>query len=79
MKNSRCSKCQSDKILEVEGNIGGYGAGSNIPVGWLAIRAVRVTRYLCEACGFIESWVLSPEDRAKVAKRYGRRAARAKN
>lgn len=71
MKNSRCSKCQSDQVLEVPGNVGAFGAGSNLPIGWRAMNAVRLARFVCAACGFTESWVTDPADLVKVRNKYG--------
>jgi hypothetical protein len=39
-------------------------------VGRTIISAVKVTRYLCASCGFIEEWVDSPDDLAKLKKKY---------
>ncbi len=45
--------------------------GDNILVGWTTFSAVKVTRYLCCACGFSEEWIDNPEDVAKIKKKYG--------
>jgi predicted RNA-binding Zn-ribbon protein involved in translation (DUF1610 family) len=72
MKNTNhCPKCNSEDIIRVKGQSKGYGAGSNIPTGATIFQAVRVTRYICGNCGFIESWIDSPEDVAKVKEEYG--------
>ncbi len=71
MKNSlRCSKCKSTDIVRIPGEIGSYGAGNNVRVGWTAFHAVKVTRYLCGSCGFSEEWVDSAEDIARIKKKY---------
>ncbi len=72
MKNSkRCTKCQSRDIVRVPGEIGGYGAGNNIRYGWTFYHAVKVTQYLCASCGFIEEWLDSADDIAKIKKKFG--------
>jgi hypothetical protein len=47
------------------------GAGSNIPVGWMAINAVGLPRFVCGACGFTEHWITDPIDLAKLREYYG--------
>ncbi len=72
MKNSRrCPKCQSRDIVRVPGEVGSYGAGNNIRVGWTVFHAVKVTRYLCASCGFLEEWIDSPGDIGRVKKKFG--------
>ncbi|MGO9543741.1 MAG: hypothetical protein ACLPPF_02980 [Rhodomicrobium sp.] len=71
MKNShKCSKCKSADIVRIPGEVGAYGAGNNIRTGWTVYHAVKVTRYLCASCGFSEEWIDSPEDIAKLKKKY---------
>jgi predicted nucleic-acid-binding Zn-ribbon protein len=66
-----CPKCGSSKILRIPGRVGPYGRGNNIPVGLTIFSSVKVTRYLCEACGFSEEWVDSPSDIQKLHEKYG--------
>jgi hypothetical protein len=69
MRNSKkCPKCQSGDILRIPGAFRAYGAGNNIVVGMFS--AVKVTRYLCEGCGFSEEWIDSADDISKIAKKY---------
>ncbi|HEY4406699.1 MAG TPA: hypothetical protein VGN55_18800 [Xanthobacteraceae bacterium] len=71
MRNSKnCTKCQSTDVIRIPGVIGAYGSGNNIPVGMTIYSSVKITRYLCAACGFIEQWVEAAEDRAKIKKKY---------
>ncbi len=52
VKNIRlCSKCNSANLLKIPGKHTGYGAGNIITLGWSAINAVKVTRFVCEQCG----------------------------
>ena len=69
----QCPKCQSREILEIPGATGAYGAGNNISTGMTVFSSVPVTRYLCATCGFSEEWVVDPEHRAKLAKKFGPR------
>lgn len=72
MRNSKmCPKCRSTEIVRIPGRSGGYGAGNNIPVGATIFSAIKVTRYLCAACGFSEGWIDSSDDLAKLKEKYG--------
>lgn len=74
MKNTgRCSKCQHADILRIEGQAGSHGAGNNIPVGWTIFSAIKVTRFLCTACGFSEEWIESREDIETLVEKFGTR------
>ncbi len=70
MRNgSPCPKCQARDILKIPDQaIGNIGLGNRIAAGW---RTVRITRYLCCNCGFLEDWVDKPEDIARVRAKYG--------
>ena len=71
MKNTNhCPKCNSEDIIRVEGQAKGFGAGSNIPTGATIFQATLVTRYVCGNCGFIESWLDTPENIEKVKAEY---------
>jgi hypothetical protein len=70
MRNSKtCTKCRSNDVIRIPGAVGGYGAGNNIPIRTI-FSYVKVTRYLCAACGFSEEWVDAPDDIAKIKKKY---------
>lgn len=70
MKNgNKCSKCSSSKIFRVPGNDAAYGIGSNMIVGWTHI---KVTRYVCAQCGYIEYWIDSKEDLLKAEEEYSK-------
>ncbi len=72
MKNSRtCPKCQSTDIIRIPGEVRAFGAGNNVMVGATIFGAVKVTRYLCAACGFSEEWIDSAEDIGRIRKKYG--------
>lgn len=67
MKNSRtCSKCKSEKVLRFNGSVGPYGVGNNIQISGFTLSAVRVNRYVCTECGFVEEWV-DAEDFEKLS------------
>ena len=55
--------------FRIPGRYSGYSPGINIMVGWTNLSAIQVTRYLCASCGFIEAWVDSADDIAKVKKK----------
>jgi hypothetical protein len=72
MRNSKtCTKCRSSEVIRIPGVTGAYGAGNNIPIGRTVFSSIKVTRYLCAACGFSEEWVEDADDRAKIKKKYG--------
>jgi hypothetical protein len=72
MRNSKiCTKCRSSEVIRIPGVIGAYGSGNNIPIGRTIYSSVKITRYLCAACGFIEQWVEAADDLAKIKKKYG--------
>jgi len=58
MKNTRiCPKCNRSNIVVVEGNVGAYGTRSNIMLGATILSEVKVDRYVCCDCGFLEEWI----------------------
>ncbi len=68
--SKRCPKCQSADTILIPGNVSAYGAGNNIMVGKTIFSSVKVTRYLCGSCGFVEEWVDDPDAIAKIRARY---------
>ena len=67
-----CPKCQSKDVMRIPGSIGGYGAGNNIPLGRTIFGGfVKVTRFLCGACGFSEEWIDDAADLARVKAKFG--------
>ena len=67
---NKCPKCSSKKIIRIDGDIRGYGAGNNILVGMTIFSAVKVNRYLCCECGYSEEWI-DPADILALRERYG--------
>ncbi|MGL5711579.1 MAG: hypothetical protein ACRCX2_01050 [Paraclostridium sp.] len=62
-KNKICSKCDSNKVVEIENSIGFKKNGNgfiNIPIS--AFKTVETTRYICCECGYIEQWVSNKDD-----------------
>lgn len=59
-----CPKCSGAQIIRIEGKVGPYGTGNNIPIGMTIFSAVKVQRYVCLHCGFSEEWI----DRADLSK-----------
>ena len=70
-----CPKCQSNRILRIEGNAGPYGTGNNIPVGMTIFSYVKVARYVCLRCGYSEEWI-DGKDLGKLEAKYGEDKAR---
>jgi hypothetical protein len=70
-RSGQCPKCQSKDLIRIPGQVGAYGSGNNIMVGWMTYSAVKVTRFVCVGCGFSEEWIESSEDRAKLYEKFG--------
>ncbi|HKD99607.1 MAG TPA: hypothetical protein VKE69_01250 [Planctomycetota bacterium] len=72
MKNGNpCPKCGSKRIVVVPGHTQAATVGSNVRMGPTIFSVIRLSRYLCAACGFSEDWAESPKDLGKLAKKYG--------
>ena len=52
-KTKTCPKCGGNKLLQVKDTGGDHGI--SLMLGWF--KAVPVTRHVCIACGYAESWV----------------------
>jgi hypothetical protein len=67
-----CPKCASVDILRVPGTVEPYGAGSYIPAGAVPmLSGVRISRYVCGTCGFIEHWVDTQTEVDRLRSKYG--------
>lgn len=72
MKNTkRCTKCQSGDIVLVPGKREPGGAGNLISVSRWSLAAVRPVLHVCVACGYMENWLVSSDDIARVKAMYG--------
>jgi hypothetical protein len=69
--SNKCAKRGSSGILLVPGQTGPFGAGNNIPAGRTIFSSIKVTRYVCDRCGYCEDWVDSASDLEKLRDRYG--------
>jgi transposase-like protein len=67
-----CPKCQASEVVRVPGGARGYGAGNYLQIGATIFGTVPVSRYVCLNCGFVEEWVDSAAELAKVRKKYAR-------
>jgi predicted nucleic-acid-binding Zn-ribbon protein len=74
MRNSKsCPKCQSSDIVLVPGKREPGGAGNLISVSrWNPYGVVKPVLHVCASCGYMENWLVSPEDIARVKAAYGR-------
>jgi hypothetical protein len=72
MKNSkRCPKCQSADIILIPGKREAGGAGNLISVSsWNLFNTVAPVLHVRGSCGYIENWLISPEDIARVKACY---------
>lgn len=72
MKNTkRCPKCEGAKIIRVEGRVGPYWDGNNIPMGVRRDNAVLIDRYICSECGYSEEWIDSKDSLQALADKWG--------
>ncbi len=71
MKRTRiCPKCQSNEIYRVPAVVGeGYGSGNVIPTGIIGV--IKVHRYVCGRCGYVEQWI-DESDLSKLKKKFQR-------
>jgi predicted nucleic-acid-binding Zn-ribbon protein len=74
MKNAKkCPKCQSNDIILVPGKREEGGAGNIIRVSrWNTFAAVKPVRHICGSCGYMENWLVSREDIARVKAIYAK-------
>lgn len=71
MKNTGiCPKCNSKNILRIPGKAGAYGSGNNITTGMTIFSSVKVTRYMCCDCGYLEEWIDDKDDIEKLKANY---------
>jgi Zn ribbon nucleic-acid-binding protein len=64
-----CPKCHGHDIIRIPDDVfSGIGLGNRIPTRW---RAVRVTRFMCGACGYLEEYVEAPKDIERIRSRWG--------
>lgn len=58
MRDSRtCPKCGCTEILRIEGSVGAHGIGNNVTAGATIFASVKLPRYICCRCGYLEEWV----------------------
>lgn len=73
MKNTKiCPKCNHSEIIVIPGNMGAYGVGNNVPLGFGIFSYEKVNRYLCATCGYSEEWV-DREDLKRISEKYGKK------
>ncbi|BCX04264.1 MAG: hypothetical protein KatS3mg053_2202 [Candidatus Roseilinea sp.] len=62
-----CPKCGSDIVARVPGQ----QDETSIIVDWGGyLTSAPVARYVCCACGYVESYVESPEDLDRIRRKY---------
>lgn len=72
MKNSNtCPKCASTEILKIPGRIASNGGTNFIVLGFL--KYAKVTRYVCENCGYSEEWIDRKSDIEALKRKFGRK------
>lgn len=75
MKTDRiCVKCGSDDLLRVPGL---SQSEHHLVTGEKTLHPLRVAKFVCGKCGFIEEWVDSRDDLDKLRQEYQRDASSA--
>ena len=74
MKNAkRCPKCQATDIVLIPGKREAGGAGNVISVRrWNMFAVVKPVLHVCGSCGYMENWLGSREDIARVKGMYAK-------
>jgi predicted nucleic-acid-binding Zn-ribbon protein len=74
MKNTkRCPKCQSSDIVLIPGKRDARGTGNLISVSrWNIFSVVKPTLHVFCSCGYLENWLMSREDIARVKAMYAK-------
>lgn len=67
MKTGRCPKCGSTDVRVGHGIRGPYGIGS-IPLSWFS--SIKVDRYVCMYCGYVETYVADQDGLRNVAENW---------
>ena len=58
MKNSEiCSKCGSHNVKKIDGDMLAHSNGDNVLIGSALFSIIKVNRYICCDCGFVEHWI----------------------
>ena len=71
MRKSRtCPKCGGGDIVRIPGDLGRQGVGS-IPAGMTIFSSVKVARFVCGGCGYVEHYVEDAEGLQKLRRKYG--------
>jgi len=76
MKNSKkCPKCNGDNILIAPGWVGSHKSGQYIrmPGFHLLSADIKIDRYVCGTCGYVEEWVPNADDLQKLREKLGPR------
>ena len=72
MKNTkRCPKCQSSDIVLIPGKRDTGGNVINVS-RWNVFSVVKPTFHVCGSCGYMENWLMSPQDIGRVKSMYAR-------
>ena len=76
MKNTnKCAKCQSSDIILVLGKREPGGAGNLISLSrWNIFATVKPVLHVCGSCGYMENWLMSRVDIARVKGAYANQA-----
>lgn len=67
-RNNLCTKCGSSHLIQIPII---PGEGPHIAIGTRIMHEISLIQFVCGACGFIETWVASDNDLAKLAEQYG--------
>lgn len=70
MKRGKCPKCGSANVRRGPKPSAWRNSAGMIPLGTAWGTNVGVQHYVCIGCGYVESYVVKDEDRAKLRKKW---------
>lgn len=66
-----CPKCGSRDILRIPDNPSRYSSGNNIYTSTVTLFGkVRVIRYVCCGCGYVENWIEQPGELEQLKRAF---------
>jgi predicted nucleic-acid-binding Zn-ribbon protein len=70
-RSKTCPKCRSKRIVVVPSRTQAPTIGSSVRLGSTIFSAIRLSRRICAECGYVEDWVESAKDLARITAKFG--------
>jgi predicted nucleic-acid-binding Zn-ribbon protein len=70
MKKGLCPKCGSREVYDGSGVSGKSGMNFSNTIPITSLSNAKLDNYVCFICGYVESYVASPKDLAKIEKKW---------